>query len=139
MNLIENIQRISVLISEDKKEDTIRTMIDKMGVANAIKLVGNYYMIEPYLKEIDKVNYIKERVRELGDGSGFGMTEIDEEPLHYSDEDGELHQIEWLGIKSADVSVYNDEMGSHLNDYYINYESLPGQILDELVEILINK
>ena len=139
MNLIENIQRISTLISEDKKENTIRTMIDKMGVSNAIKLAGNYYMIEPYLKEIDKVNYIKERVRELGDGSGFGMTEIDEEPLHYSDEDGELHQIEWLGTKSADVSVYNDEMGSHLNDYYINYESLPGQILDELVEILINK
>ena len=139
MNLIENIQRISTLISEDKKGDTIRTMIDKMGVSNAIKLAGNYYMIEPYLKEIDKVNYIKERVRELGDGSGFGMTEIDEEPLHYSDEDGELHQIEWLGTKSVDVSVYNDEMGSHLNDYYINYESLPGQILDELVEILINK
>jgi hypothetical protein len=139
MNLIENIQRISSLISEDKKEHTIRTMIDKIGVSNAIKLTGNYYIIEPYLKEIDKVNYIKERVRELGDGSGFGMTEIDEEPLHYSDEDGELHQIEWLGTKSADVSVYNDEMGSHLNDYYINYESLPGQILDELVEILINK
>ena len=139
MNLIENIQRISALISEDKKGDTIRTMIDKMGVSNAIKLAGNYYMIEPYLKEIDKVNYIKERVRELGDGSGFGMTEIDEEPLHYSDEDGELHQIEWLGTKSADVSIYNDEMGAHLNDYYVNYESLPGQILDELVEILINK
>ena len=140
MNLIENIQRISSLISEDKKGDTIRTMIDKMGVSNAIKLAGNYYMIEPYLKEIDKVNYIKERIIEINDdGSGFGLHEIGEEPLHYSDEDGELHQIEWLGTKSADVSVYNDEMGSHLNDYYINYESLPGQILDELVEILINK
>jgi hypothetical protein len=139
MNLIENIQRINTLISEDKKGETIRNLIDKMGISDAIKLVGNYYLIEPYLKEIDKVNYIKERVRELGDGSGFGMTEIDEEPLHYSDEDGELHQIEWLGTKSADVSVYNDEMGSHLNDYYVNYESLPGQILDELVEILINK
>jgi hypothetical protein len=28
---------------------------------------------------------------------------------------------------------------SHLSDYYVKYESLPGQILDELVEILINK
>ena len=142
MNLQENIHRIHQMmgvISEDKKEHTIRTMIDKMGVSNSIKLVGNYYMIEPYLKEIDKVNYIKERIIELGDGSGFGMTEIDEEPLHYGEEDGELHQIEWLGTKSADVSVYNDEMGSHLNDYHIKYESLPGQILDELVEILINK
>ena len=62
MNLIENIQRINTLISEDKKEHTIRTMIDKMGVADAIKMVGNYYMIEPYLKEIDKVIYIKEKV-----------------------------------------------------------------------------
>ena len=139
MNLIENIQRISALISEDKKGDTIRTMIDKMGVSNAIKLVGNYYTIEPYLKEIDKVNYIKERIIELGDGGGFGLYEIDEEPLHYSDEDGELHQIEWLGTKSVDISIYNDEMGAHLNDYYVNYDSLPGQILDELVEILINK
>jgi len=139
MNLIENIQRISTLISEDKKEDTIRTMIDKMGVSNAIKLAGNYYMIEPYLKEIDKVNYIKERVRELGDASGFGMTEIDEEPLHYSDEDGEEHQIEWLGLTSVDISRYEDEFNGHLGDYYVKYESLPGQILDELVEILINK
>ena len=139
MNLIENIQRINTLISEDKKEHTIRTMIDKMGVADAIKMTGNYYMIEPYLKEIDKVNYIKDRVKELGDGSGFGMTEIDEEPLHYGEtEDGELHQIEWLGTKSVDVSIYNDEMGAHLNDYYVNYESLPSQIIEQLVEILLN-
>jgi len=141
MNLQENIHRIHQMmgvISEDKKEETIRAMIDKMGVSNAIKMTGNYYMIEPYLKEIDKVNYIKERIIELGDGSGFGLYEIDEEPLHYSDEDGELHQIEWLGTKSVDISIYNDEMGAHLNDYYVNYDSLPGQILDELVEILLN-
>jgi len=139
MNLIENIQRISTLISEDKKEDTIRTVIDKMGVSNAIKLVGNYYMIEPYLKEIDKVNFIKEKITKINDdGSGIGLHEINEEPLHYSDEDGEEHQIEWLGPTSVDVSVYEDEYSSHLRDYYVKYESLPGQILDELVEILLN-
>jgi hypothetical protein len=140
MNLIENIQRISSLISEDKKGDTIRTMIDKMGVSNAIKLAGNYYMIEPYLKEIDKVNFIKEKVTKINDdGSGIGLHEINEEPLHYSDEDGELHQIEWLGQTSVDISIYEDVFSSHLSDYYVKYESLPGQILDELVEILINK
>ena len=137
MNLIENIQRISTLISEDKKEDTIRTMIDKMGVSNAIKLVGNYYTIEPYLKEIDKVNYIKERIIELGDGGGFGLVEIDEEPIHYGDEDGELHQIEWLGTKSVDISIYNDEMGAHLNDYYVNYENLSVEVIERLVEMLL--
>jgi hypothetical protein len=140
MNLIENIQRINTLISEDKQEVTMRKMVDKIGVSNAIKMVGNYYTIEPYLKEIDKVNYIKDRVKELGDGSGFGMTEIDEEPLHYGEtEDGELHQIEYLGKNRAMVDVYDEDMGTHLGDYNIPYESLPGQILDELVEILINK
>ena len=139
MNLIENIQRINTLISENDRGETIKNLVNRLGVSDAIKMVGNYYMIEPYLKEIDKVNYIKERIIEINDdGSGFGLHEIGEEPLHYSDEDGELHQIEWLGTKSVDVSIYNDEMGAHLSDYYVKYESLPGQILDELVEILLN-
>jgi hypothetical protein len=140
MNLIENIQRIHTLISEDKKGETIRNLIDKMGISDAIKMVGNYYMIEPYLKEIDKVNFIKEKITKINDdGSGIGLHEINEEPLHYSDEDGEEHQIEWLGPTSVEISVYEDEYRSHLRDYYVKYESLPGQILDELVEILINK
>jgi len=139
MNLIENIQRISILISEDKKEDTIRTMIDKMGVSNAIKLVGNYYTIEPYLKEIDKVNYIKERIIELGDGGGFGLVEIDEEPIHYGEDENELRQIEYLGKNGVTVDVYDADMDGHMGDFNVMYESLPGQILDELVEILINK
>ena len=110
-----------------------------MGVANAIKMTGNYYMIEPYLKVVDKVNFIKEKVRELSDdGSGIGLHEINEEPLHYSDEDGEEHQIEWLGLTSVDISVYEDEYSGHLRDYYSKYESLPVQIIEELVEILLN-
>lgn len=145
MNLHENIHRIHQMmgvISEDKKGDTIRTMIDKMGVANAIKLVGNYYTIEPYLKEIDKVIYIKEKVSQLSDefgGNGFGLVEIDEEPIHFGEEDGELRQIEYLGRKQVYVYVYDEDMGSHKGDFRVQYESLPGQILDELVEILINK
>lgn len=140
MNLIENIHRINTLISENDRDKAIRTMIDKMGVADAIKMTGNYYMIEPYLKEIDKVNYIKEKIIEINDdGSGFALHEINEEPIHFSEQDGELRQIEYLGKNRAMVDVYDEDMGTHLGDYNIPYESLPGQILDELVEILINK
>ena len=88
---------------------------------------------------VDKVNFIKEKVRELSeDNSGIGLHEINEEPLHYSDEDGESHQIEWLGPSSVDISVYEDEFSGHLSDYYVKYESLPSQIIEELVEILLN-
>jgi len=144
MNLHENIHRIHQMmgvINESKKGETIRHLIDKMGVADAIKMAGNYYMIEPYLKEIDKVNYIKEKVSQISDelgGNGFGLVEIDEEPIHYDEDENELKQIEYLGRKQLYVDVYDSDINTHMGDFNVKYESLPGQILDELVEILVN-
>lgn len=141
MNLIENIQRINTLISEDKKEDAIRTIIDKMGVANAIKMTGNYYMIEPYLKVVDKVNFIKEKVSQLSDyfgGNGFGLVEIDEAPIFYSEDEDELNQIEYLGRKQLYVDVYSSDSNSNIGDFNVKYESLPVEIIEQLVEILLN-
>ena len=140
MNLIENIQRIHTLISEDKKGETIRNLIDRLGVSDAIKMVGNYYVIEPYLKEIDKVNYIKEKVSQISDKwgvNGFGLVEVDSAPILYSEDENELRQIEYLGRNQLYIDVYNDD-SSHVGDLNVKYESLPGQILDELVEILVN-
>jgi hypothetical protein len=141
LNLIENIQRINTLISEDKKEDAIRTIIDKMGVANAIKMTGNYYMIEPYLKVVDKVNFIKEKVSQLSDyfgGNGFGLVEIDEAPIFYSEDEDELNQIEYLGRKQLYVDVYSSDSNSNIGDFNVKYESLPVEIIEQLVEILLN-
>ena len=141
MKLQENIYRIKSLMTEDKDDDK-REMIKILGVSDAIKYFGNYYTIEPYLKEIDKVNYVKEKVSQLADefgGAGFGLAEINEEPIHLSERDGELRQIEYLGKNRAMVDVYDEDMGSHMGDYNIPYESLPGHILNELIEILINQ
>ena len=140
MNLIENIHRINTLISENDRDKAIRNMIDKMGVADAIKMTGNYYMIEPYLKEIDKVNFIKEKVNDLTEwiGGGVGLAEIDEEPIHYDEDKNEIKQIEYLGKNGVTIDVYDTNPKRHLDDFNVNYESLPGQILDELVEILLN-
>jgi hypothetical protein len=127
-------------MSEDK-DDSKREMIKSLGMIDAIKYFGNYYAIEPYLKEIDKVNFIKEKIIEINDdGSGFGLYEINEEPIHFSeDEDeNEIRQIEYLGKNRAMVDVYDEGMGTHLGDYNIPYESLPSQIIEELVEILLN-
>jgi hypothetical protein len=143
MNLHEQTNRIKQMmgvINEDKKDETIRNLIDKMGISDAIKMVGNYYAIEPYLKEIDKVNYIKEKVSKISDEwgvDGFGLVEVGSEPILYSEDENELSQIEYLGRKQLYIDVYNDG-GSHVGDLNVKYESLPGQILDELVEIFIN-
>ena len=136
MNLIENIQRINTLISEDKKEHTIRTMIDKMGVVNAIKMAGNYYMIEPYLKLVDKVNFIKEKVDGLSELLDYSITLV--EPIHYDEDDEELRQIEYLRPNSVVVEVYDSEMNRHIGNFNVKYESLSVEIIELLVEILLN-
>ena len=140
MNLIENIQRINTLISENDRDKTIRNLIDKLGISDAIKMAGNYYVIEPYLKEIDKINFIKEKVNDLTEwiGGGVGLVEIDEEPIHYDEDENEIRQIEYLGKDSVTVDVYDADMDGHLGEFNVNYHSLPSQILNELVEILLN-
>jgi len=144
MNLQENIDRIHQMmgvINEDNRPNVFKKMIDELGITNAIKMAGNYYAIEPYLKEIDKVNFIKEKVSQISDEwgvNGFGLVEVDSAPIFYSEDENELRQIEYLGRNQLYIDVYKDG-NSHVGDLNVKYESLPGQIIDELVEILINK
>jgi hypothetical protein len=129
------------IIKEDK-EDSKREMSRSLGLADAIKYFGNYYTIEPYLKVADKVNFIKEKVDELCEdefgGSGFGLYEINEEPIHYGEDDNEIRQIEYLGKNGAVVDVYDSDMDSDMGNFNVKYENLSVEIIEELVEILLN-
>ena len=135
MNLNENIQRIKSLMSEDK-EDSKREMIRSLGMSDAIKYFGNYYTIEPYLKVVDKVEFIKEKVAEISELVGEGITLV--EPIHYDEDDEELKQIEYLKKNTAVVDVYDADMNRHIGNFNVKYENLPVQIIEELVEILVN-
>ena len=135
MNLNENIHRIKSLMSEDK-EDSKREMIRSLGLADAIKYFGNYYTIEPYLKVIDKVNFIKEKVAELSNLFGDGITLV--EPIDYDEDDEEQKQIEYLRKDWVVVEVYDTAMNRHIGNFRLKYESLPVEIIELLVEILVN-
>ena len=135
MNLNENIHRIKSLMSEDK-EDSKREMIRSLGLADAIKYFGNYYTIEPYLKVVDKVNFIKEKVAELSELVGDGITLV--EPIDYGENDEEQKQIEYLRKDWVVVEVYDTVMNRHIGNFRVKYESLPVEIIELLVEILVN-
>jgi hypothetical protein len=132
MKLIGTIKSI---VKEDK-ENSIPNMIKTLGISDAIKYFGNYYTIEPYLKEIDKVNFIEEKVAGLSELLGNSITLV--EPIHYGENDEELKQIEYLRKEWVVVEVYDTAMNRHIGNFRLKYESLPGQILDELVKILLN-
>jgi hypothetical protein len=127
-------------IIKENKENSIPNMIKTLGISDAIKYFGNYYTIEPYLKEIDKVNFIKEKVNGLTEwiGGGIGLVEIDEEPIHYDEDENEIRQIEYLGKNGVTVDVYDADMNRHTGEFNVNYHNLPSQIIEELVEILLN-
>ena len=126
-----------------RTKNHIALMIDEYGAFNGIATIED--LIEEVMGNIfDEYDEINDKIVKINENNYLvdGFTDIDEigeEPLHYGEEDGELYQIEWLGPTSVDISIYNDEMGVHLGDTSVKYESLSGQILDELVEILINQ
>ncbi len=138
MNLQENIHRIQSMmgiINEDKIP-LIRKMIDELGVTNTIKMVGNYYAVEPFLEDVDKVNYIREKVSKLGKG-GVGFFGMNEEPILVYKNGDDVKQIEFLGRDRAYIYIYY--RNSNVGDERVLYEDLPEQIIDKLIEILINK
>ena len=115
-----------------------------IGIKNTFKLVGDYDKLDSYLTDSDKVDFIENTIHRLSgeletDFIGVGLQEIDEEPIHYSDEDGQLHQIEFLGNKYVEVVYYDDEGDTYLGEYNVMYDSLPTQILDEIFRMLLDK
>jgi hypothetical protein len=139
MNLNENIYRIQSLLFEDK-EEVIRRMVNKIGLNQTIKMVGNYRKVKPYLKVIDKVNFIKEKIGEISEelnSSGVSLYELNEPPILYDEDDNQLKQIEYLGKDSVYVDVYDDNE-SHLGDFTLMYEDLSVEIIEQLVEVLLN-
>lgn len=122
-------------IIQENKESSIPNMVKTLGITDAIKYFGNYYTIEPYLKVVDKVNFIKEKIAELGIG-GISLREIDEEPIVYDDDDNDHKQIEFLGRERAYVDIYY--RGHNVGDIRVPYESLSVEIIELLVETLLN-
>jgi hypothetical protein len=146
MNLYENIQRINTLISEDRKNETIKTMIDKHGLNHVVKLIGGYDMVlnilgNEYFTDDIKIKYVKDKVNDLSDnyGGGVGLAEIGESPIFYGENEDTLKQIEYLGKNFVYVDVYKGNGESYTGDFSVTYDTLPTQVLDELFRVLLNQ
>ena len=144
MNLQENIQRIKQMMIKEDEVPLIKKMIDDIGLKNTFKMVGDYDKLDSYLTDSDKVDFIENTIHRLSgeletDFIGVTLQEIDEESIHYGDEDEQLHQIEYLGNKYVDVVNYDYEMDNYLGEYNVRYDSLPTQILDEIFRMLLDK
>lgn len=141
IELKKNIHRIKSLMVEEKENPLIRRMIDEIGVDNTIKMIGDFNIVKPYLTIDDKISYIKERVGKISydfGGTGLGLGEVDEYPIEYEMDQYEEKQIEYIGRDGVYVDVYSIPDETHLKDYYVLFDDLREDILDELITIIMN-
>lgn len=127
------------VITEDRKEMFIKNMIDDIGLADTIKMMGGYDEVEPYLTDEDKVKFIKDKVLEIADNFGSnGVVNLSfpqGRPLKIKKEDGVRHQIEFLGQSHARVELY--EKGVYHNGYVISYKNMSPQVMDIVIKRLL--
>ena len=143
MNLHENINRIQSMMgvikeSSDEERNVIRKMIDSIGIQDTIKFVGDYNLLKQYLNDVDKVRFIKEKVKKINK-AGFGLSEIHEPPIFYSENEYELRQIEYLSVDRAYIDIYSIYGNRYIGDIRIEYEKLPENILNDVFKMLLDK
>lgn len=140
MNLQENIHRIQNLISEEDLGTKIRKLIDKFGFLHMYETMGE--IILDYLTKDDKLNFIREKVKQLSEefgGGGISPHELYREPIFYGETNEELRQIEYLNDRGVYVDVYDLLSDSHVGDFFRNYENLPDSVLNEVFNFLLDE
>ena len=143
MNLQENIERIheimSGVITEDRMDKVIRNMIDTVGMESTFNMVGDYDLIDSYLTDEDKINYIKDEFIKVNDGNYISMEQIWQRPIRIkTDDEGRIHQIEGLHRGNVTIVVHK-EHGAGVMKYYRKYEELPSEIIDKLFRMMLSQ
>ena len=143
MNLQENIERIheimSGVITEDRMDKVIRNMIDTVGMESTFNMVGDYDLIDSYLTDEDKINYIKDEFVKVNDGNYISMEQIWQRPIRIkTDDEGRIHQIEGLHRGNVTIVVHK-EHGAGVMKYYRKYEELPSEIIDKLFRMMLSQ
>ena len=141
MNLQENIHRIQSMmgvITEDKRDEFIKNMIDTVGIEKTFKMVGDYDLMESYFTDEDKINYVKDQFHQINDGSYFSLEQISEKPIRIKEEDKEIQQIEGLHKNNVTIIKYNRNSGG-INKYYPKYEELSSEAIDKLFRMMLSQ
>lgn len=145
MNLHENIQRIHQMmgiITENKKVEVLRNMIDKMGLYQASKMVGGYDELKNLVNREDKINFINDLVKKVdslyGGEGGFSVNDFDLDSISYkSDDENYTGYIEHFRDGWAVVFWYDDSEDI-VGDTTVDYDELPDNIIDNIVSQFMN-
>jgi len=128
-------------ITESKNRLDVFDFIGKVGLKSFFKMTGfSYDDILKADKESEltrkiKQKFIEDTVRELG--YGFGLTEIDEDPIYYSSNDSEYKEIVFIGLSSVVVEVWSQEVEEMTGEFRVPYYNLSDEFIDKVFDIVV--
>jgi hypothetical protein len=142
MKLYEDIHKIQSMmgvITEDRMDKVIKNMIDTVGLESTFNMVGDYDLIDSYLTDEDKINYIKDEFVKVNDGNYISMEQIWQRPIRIkTDDENRIHQIEGLHRGNVTIVVHK-EHGAGVTKYYRKYEELSSEIIDKLFRMMLSQ
>lgn len=144
MNLQENIHRIHQmmgLMTENKKVEVLRNMIDKMGLYQSSKMVGGYGELKDLItkeEKIDFINQIVQRFESMFGQGGFSPNDVDMFPIPYESDDRNYTGYIEHFLNGSAVVFWYDDVEDLVGDTTIGYDELSDKIIDEIVSNLIN-
>jgi hypothetical protein len=130
------------IILENKLKDSLVNQIETNGVMSVLKITRFTFTKLVSIIGLDWVNrkimikFIKDFVDD--GGWGFGLSEIDKDPIFYDSNNEEYREITYIGKTRVTVDVYSDDFSEHLGEFSIEYEALSDKILTEIFDTLIN-
>ena len=125
------------IIIEGNMDKFIKNMIDNVGIENTFKMVGDYNLVESYLTDEYKIDYIKDQFYKINDGKYFTLQQISQRPIQIKVEDKEKHQIE--GLLKDNVTVVKYTNDGDATKYYPKYEDLSLETIDKLFRMMISQ
>jgi hypothetical protein len=133
----EKLNRISKLIIE---------MINKEGIVTASKFFSGYDNMKKLLGDYEIPKQLKiDTVKEFVDnhalfGYGVHLSEIDEEPIPYREDNSGYYQIESLNPSGVNIIGWGGyKYQTEIADYDLPYEELTNKSLDDIIEMIINR
>ena len=142
MNLKESIRRI---LREEytEKQMKLLTLASQVGFLKTANMVGGVDDLLNILgndflnNKNNKIMIIKEVV-ESTDDEYITLMDMNENPIVVKDEDGEISQIEMIYPNDVTIFHYGGyEYSQDLGETYIDYESLPRDILDDIFNMVM--
>lgn len=134
------------IITEEQLSNASKSLIElinKEGLTTASKFASGYDNLKTLLGDYEipkdiKIATIREYIDTKTDG-GVHLSELNEDPIPYHEDDNGYHQIEYLGYSNAIINVYGGyENQIDKGEYSVRYDKLTSKSLDDILDMIIN-